>query len=270
MDEPVSVKLQVRPVAEGVWLIQGAANELMYLVTGAEKAMLVDTGMGVGDLAGAVHALTDLPVVVINTHGHPDHAGGNPGFSEAWLHPDDAGIMRVMCSDEYRRMDMRAANAENLAAADAMTEAMVRWKPFALRALEDGQRIDLGGRQFEVIAVPGHTPGCICLLNAAEKMLFVGDSIVATPAWLYLEHSLPLSVYHQSLLKLRAREAEFALLFPGHPPSPLGKENLHDLIACAEAILPQPQRGTPEKTFVGEGLLWKHGAATIIYNPENL
>lgn len=270
MEEPILVKLQSRPVAKGIWLIQGAANELMYLAIGQQKAMLVDTGMGVGDLWGAVRSITSLPVVVVNTHGHPDHAGGNPGFSEVWLHPADAGIMRVMCSDEYRRMDMRAANADNPAAVDAMTEAMVRWKPFALRALQEGQRIDLGGRQFEVIEVPGHTPGCVCLLDSANKVLFAGDSIVATPAWLYLEHSLPLRVYRDSLLKLRARENEFELLFPGHPPSPLGKAYLRDLIACAEEILAQPERGTREKTFAGEGLLWKHGVATIIYNPDSL
>lgn len=263
------MKLESRLVAKDIWLIQGAANELMYLVTGREKAMLVDTGMGVGDLLGAVRAITSLSVVVVNTHGHPDHAGGNPGFPEAWLHPADVEIMRVMCSDEYRRNDMRAANGPENPAVAAMAQAMVPWKAIDLLPLAEGQRIELGGRQFEVIEAPGHTPGCVCLLDSANKVLFAGDSIVATPAWLYLEHSLPLRVYRDSLLKLRAREDAFELLFPGHPPSPLGKAYLHDLIACAEEILAQPQRGAPEKTFAGEGLLWKHGVATIIYNPEN-
>lgn len=270
MDEPVEVKLHTHPVTEGIWLIQGPANELMYLTTGREKALLVDTGTGVGDLASVVRSLTDLPVMVVNTHGHPDHAGGNPGFPEAWLHPGDVTLMREMCSDAYRMDDMRAANGADNPAVAAMIRAMVRWKPYALQPLQNGQWIDLGGRQFEVIEVPGHTPGCICLLNATEKVLFVGDSIVATPAWLYLKHSLPLRIYRESLLNLRARESEFEILLPGHPPSPLGKEYLHDLIACTEDILAKPQIGTPEKTFAGEGLLWRHGVATIIYNPENL
>jgi hydroxyacylglutathione hydrolase len=269
--EKISImKLETRQVADRVWLIQGPANELMYLVAGDNQSMLVDTGMGVGDLAGTIRELTDLPLFVVNTHGHPDHAGGNPAFEETWLHPDDTDIMREMCTDEYRLSDMRAAQGPDDPAVSRMANAMVRWKPYNLKNLQAGQWVDLGGRRFEVVAVPGHTPGCICLLNSAEKMIFVGDTVVATPAWLYLKHSLPLRVYRESLIKLRERENEFDLLFPGHPPSPLGREYLYDLIACAEDILASPGRGAPTRTFVGEGLLWQHGVGTIIYNPENL
>jgi glyoxylase-like metal-dependent hydrolase (beta-lactamase superfamily II) len=67
--------LKSRQLLEGLWSIDGPANDLMYLVTGTRRAMLVDTGMGLGDLAGMVRGLTDLPLTVVNTHGHPDHAG---------------------------------------------------------------------------------------------------------------------------------------------------------------------------------------------------
>ena len=70
-----------------------------------DKALLVDTGMGVGDLAALVRSLTPLPVIVVNTHGHPDHAGGNGGFDEFFLHPADEPIMKKMCTEEYRQND---------------------------------------------------------------------------------------------------------------------------------------------------------------------
>jgi hydroxyacylglutathione hydrolase len=270
MDTNSIVKFKAWKVADRIWLIQGSAHELMYVACGTEKAMLVDTGMGVGNLKAVVRELTDLPLVIVNTHGHPDHAGGNPAFPEVWLSPKDDAIMREMCSDAYRLEDLRAANGPDNPAVPHLAQAMVRWKDYTLRPLTDGQRIDLGGRSFEVIEVPGHTPGCICLLDADAKVLLVGDSIVATPAWLYLKHSLPLKIYYESLLRLREREQEFDTVLPGHPPAPLGKEQLYDLIVCVEEILEKPGRGTLEKTFAGEGLLWMHGGAKIIYNPENL
>ena len=70
----------VQSLPWGVQAIIGPANDLMYLVTGSRGAMLVDTGMGIGDLAAQVRQLTDLPLVAVNTHGHPDHAGGNGNF----------------------------------------------------------------------------------------------------------------------------------------------------------------------------------------------
>ena len=85
-------------IGEGIWSISGSANDQMYLVQGRDKALLVDTGMGVGDLAGLVRSLTSLPVMVVNTHGHPDHAGGNGGFDEVYLHPADEPHHEEVCA----------------------------------------------------------------------------------------------------------------------------------------------------------------------------
>ena len=50
------------------------------LLLGEQRAALIDTGCGIGNLRGVVDALTDLPVLVVNTHTHIDHLGGNPQF----------------------------------------------------------------------------------------------------------------------------------------------------------------------------------------------
>jgi hydroxyacylglutathione hydrolase len=255
-------------IGEGIWSISGPANDQMYLVLGRDKALLVDTGMGVGDLAALVRSLTSLPVMVVNTHGHPDHAGGNGGFDEFFMHPADEPIMKKMCADEYRRNDLKAFHGDGTPAYQRLAAGLVRYRETRLNPLKEGMSFDLGGRVFEVIEVPGHTPGCVGFLNEEEEIIFTGDMVVETPVWLYLDHSLPLSTYLDSLQKIQKRR--FNTLLPGHKPVPLGRENLEDLIACAEEILAKPGIGALERTFDGEGLFWKHGRASIIYNPLNL
>jgi hydroxyacylglutathione hydrolase len=127
----------------------------------------------------------------------------------------------------------------------------------------------LGDREFEVIEIPGHTPGSVVLLCSEEKIMFSGDSIIATPAWLYLDHSLPLHTYLEGLQKIQERDTEFETIFPGHAPSPINKTVLYDLISCLEKIIVNPDVGSPTKTFAGEGLAFHYGSAEIIYNPNN-
>jgi glyoxylase-like metal-dependent hydrolase (beta-lactamase superfamily II) len=255
-------------IGEDIWSISGSANDQMYLAVGDEKALLVDTGMGVGDLAAQVRSLTPLPVIVVNTHGHPDHAGGNGGFEEAYLHPADMRIMRRMCTDEFRRDDIKNFHGDGTPAYQRMLAGLVHFREITLHPLREGMTFDLGGRKFEVLETPGHTPGCVSLLNEADKALFTGDMIVETPVWMYLKHSLPLRSYLASLQKLQARD--FEMLLPGHLPAPLGRGNLEDLLSCCSEILASPGIGELTKTFAGEGLLWKHGAGMIIYDPNKL
>ena len=257
-------------MAEGIWAIHGPVNDLMYLVTGTQRAMLIDTGMGIGDLAREVKKLTDLPLTVVNTHGHPDHAGGNYNFKEVWLPEKDLTIMRTMCSDDFRLSDLKAILGENHPDIQFLLNGMVHSRSYQIRFIQPGQVFDLGEQCFKVVEIPGHTPGSIGLLNSAEKILFSGDTIVATPVWLYLKHSLPVKTYQQSLMKIKEREGEFRTIFPGHPPTPLGIDQLDDLIECAGEILNGSGVGEPTRTFAGEGLLWVHGKAQIIYDPKKI
>ncbi len=260
----------VNSLGNDIWSIGGMANDQMYLVIGGKKAMLVDTGMGIGDLAGVVRGITDLPVIVVNTHGHPDHAGGNSNFNEVWLPEKDLDIMQTMCTTNYRRDDIKAANAENNPDYQQMLDDLVETKAFDIRYLAPDQVIDLGSRQFSILETPGHTPGSLCLVSYQEEIVFAGDTIVATPAWLYLKHSLPLHVYYQSLQKVDKLGFKNLVIYPGHPPVPLGSDYLKDLIVCCEEILGDPGLGIFTTTFAGEGLQWTHGRGTIIYDPEKL
>jgi hydroxyacylglutathione hydrolase len=256
-------------IGDHIWAIDGPVNDLMYLVEGSEKAMLVDTGMGFGNLSNQVKQLTNLPLVIINTHGHPDHAGGNPNFEEVWFPKKDFAIMQNMCTDEYRLRDLKAFHGENLPQYQQLLSGMVSYKPVKWHFFSKNQVIDLGQRKFEVVEIHGHTPGSVGLINTKEKLFFTGDSIVQTPVWLYLKNSLPFSVYRQSLISVIKREKDFETIFPGHNPTLLGKDLMVDLINCANEIWDQRGIGKLTKTFAGQGYLWKYGNASIIYDPDN-
>ena len=63
----------------GAWGIQ-TRNVTCYLLLGREKAMLIDTAYGEGDLPALIASITSLPLIVVNTHGHYDHTSGNAFF----------------------------------------------------------------------------------------------------------------------------------------------------------------------------------------------
>lgn len=106
--------------------------------------------MGIGNLKACVRGLTKLNVVVVNTHGHPDHAGGNLEFDECYMHPADARWYRQMCTREFRTADVRRILNEP---ATELCDALLDMAPMPL-PIADGTEIDLGGRKVQVIATP--------------------------------------------------------------------------------------------------------------------
>ena len=253
-------------IFDNIWQITGPANDLMYLVLGTSKAMLVDTGMGIGDLRKAVEKISAQPLIVVNTHGHPDHAGGNGHFDHAWLNFKDLEIMRLMCATQYRIEDIRKFSAAEGSDPSAHLQALVQYKEIELLAYQEGKVFDLGDREFAAIAIPGHTPGSMGLYNAKEKLLFAGDSLVCSPVWLYLDHSVSLHTYLNALLHLRESTPGLKIIFTGHLPTMAVPKLLDDLILCAQEILQNPGIGEATKTFAGEGNLWIYGDAQIIYD----
>ena len=160
-----------KEVAPGVLRIEDHGSDNMYLVLGKSKALLVDTGLGVGRLADFVKTLTTLPVVVVNTHGHPDHAGGNNEFKTVYAHPAEFAAIRAFGTKESRqntiaRMTQGASSADTMSVDDA-----VRLSPAELVPIKGGHVFDLGGRKLEVVEQPGHTPGEIVLLDAAHHLV---------------------------------------------------------------------------------------------------
>ncbi len=261
--------LTASKVADQVWRIDDHGSDNMYLVEGKSRALLIDTGLGVAKLADFVKTLTALPVIVVNTHGHPDHAGGNDQFPSAYAPALDFDAIRAVGARESRRQMLERTTKATPAAAGVLSaDEAARLTAAELVPVEDGHVFDLGGRRLEVIAQPGHTPGEIVLLDAASRLLFTGDND-NTLVWLFLPTSRPLEVYLQSLRKLKGREAEFDTILPGHG-TPLPKGFLAEQIACVESILDGSCKDEPYQSFAGSARVCHKGTAAVAFDPANL
>ena len=208
--------IQIRP---NVHLIDDAGASTCYLITGSEKALLVDTANGYEDLAEIVRSLTDLPVIVVNTHGHGDHVLGNVYFAEAWLHPADFWLYEA-CAEHLK---------------DKLMEQGLQFCP--VRALEIGQIFDLGGVQLEVVDLKGHTAGSIGLLDKDARIIYTGDGL-NTHIWMQLDHSLSIATVLETFRKLKAEHSQdFDYVAHGHTKVLRDKEILDWMIKGCEEIL---------------------------------
>jgi glyoxylase-like metal-dependent hydrolase (beta-lactamase superfamily II) len=244
----------------------------MYLVSGKERCLLIDTGWGVGDLPTLVASLTSLPPTVVNTHGHPDHVFGNGQFAQVYVHVADEAAARQRPSAEMRAWIVDNVLPKPLPAGFQFDDWAVAG-PGALETIQDGYVFDLGGRVLEVISVPGHTPGSICLLDRQARVLFTGDSVLPGAHWLHLDKSLPLSRFRESLRRLQGLADAFDCVLPGHADLqalPLSKTLLDDLIDGTGRILAGELVGREEKTFAGDGLRCDFDSCGIVYRPDRL
>ena len=184
---------EVYRIADGVFAIYepGQFEEVIsFLITGADRALLFDTGLGIGDMKRVVEQLTDLDIIVLNSHTHYDHIGGNYQFDTIYGR-----------DTEYTRG--RAAGSPPEAVAEFLDEGWV-WKPLPesfvaeeyrsrpfriTRIVDEGDIIDLGGRRLEILSTPGHAPDAICLLDRDNRILLTGDSFYLAPLYTHLEGS---------------------------------------------------------------------------------
>jgi glyoxylase-like metal-dependent hydrolase (beta-lactamase superfamily II) len=245
---------------DGIFAIRAPMGTRIYLVLGTESALVVDTGMGIGPLRIYLETLTGLPLTVVNTHGHPDHAGGNGEFSHAWLCQGDEGILEHSCSEDFRAFNIRSVHSRG---AEAYVNALVPFNRNVRRAA-DGQVFDLGDRTLTLITTPGHTFGSACLYDSLTGALFSGDTVSNAATWLQLVHSAPISRYLRSLRRLAAPELAISRIFPGHPPTPIGTDVLYGKIRCAEMILSGGGTGTPDTTIPMGGIRFEFDGASII------
>ncbi|CAN5783852.1 MBL fold metallo-hydrolase [soil metagenome] len=188
---------------------------LSYLVCGSRRALLIDTGMGVGNIADVVDRLTDLPVIVVNSHSHWDHIGGNMQFESVQIHHAEIAGMNA---DILTRAVRRAMTTDHLR---GPLPGGVRVEHLNLdpgrvgSTLTGGERFDLGDREIEVLYCPGHSPGLLAFIDAANGVLFSTD--VVYPGDLYAQFDgCDLVAYQTTLDNLVSLSAGIRTVHPSH------------------------------------------------------
>lgn len=214
----------------------GHSEEVIsYLLIGINGVILVDTGMGVGNIKSVVDRYTNLPVQVVNTHAHWDHIGGNHQFEEIAIHEAEVEKLRQGVRNDFLRIQMRKENLSRPLPMDFRLENYHIPPSNPTRLLKDGDYLVLGEYKLEVLHLPGHSPGSICLWNSDSGHLFTGDVIYPGPLYAHIPGS-NLQEYIKSIKTLRRILNSVEILFPAHNQSPLNRSFLKGVIEGFEDI----------------------------------
>ena len=192
-------KISIKQLNPHVYLMDDNGEATGYVVVGEKKALVIDTMNGSEDVKAVVRTVTDLPLMVVNTHGHCDHIHGNIYFEEAYLHPADLKL-----ANEHGKFPdfVREITARGLS-----------MPPF--REIRGGTVIELGGLSVEVIDFPGHTKGGILLLLREDRILLTGDGI-NRHLWLQLPGCLTPEEVLKEIDKVRYLEERADYILHGH------------------------------------------------------
>ena len=197
-----------------------------YLFAGTERAALIDTGTGIADLREVVRGLTELPIVVLTTHVHWDHIGGHGLFDERLVHRLDADWLQngIPQSLESQRANLMLHPFTKPAPPEFASE---RWKPYQgepTGLLEDGDVIELGGRQLSVLHTPGHSPGHISFHEPGREYLVTGDVLYRGTLYAHYESTDPVA-FADSISRLCELD-RVGRIQPGHNELGLTRDDL--------------------------------------------
>ncbi len=205
-----------------------------FLLMGTERALLVDSGMQTRNAKELAEALTDLPLSLLNTHADPDHIGSNGEFDEFYMNPAE-------CVNFYGKQQRNG-------------KILPVW---------DRDVIDLGDRPLRVIALPGHTPGSIAVLDETNRRLFSGDPVQDGRIFMF-GACREMHAYIHSLHRLESMAGLFDEIYPSHGSCPVSPSLIPQLVTAEEEILAGKAEGTPENVFGQPITAYDMGVATFL------
>ena len=185
--------MNYKTITPRVWHLEEDYRDYCTLVRGDRLAILWDTGQGKRDLRAFLEKTLDTPYIVLNSHGHDDHIGGNHQFEIVYANRADWYMLA-----SHARM----TTGEDLA--------------YHVEDLNPGMVYDLGGLHARVVSLAGHTRGSVGLLLEEEGLLLAGDALNPTLLMLGRE-SAPVSVLKETLTEVQ--DLPFDKFLASHYPT---------------------------------------------------
>ena len=216
---------------ETTWCISFMeGTEYIYLLEGEDKALLLDTGYGIGKLRAFVEKLTDKPVLVANTHFHPDHSAGNGEWEEVYV---------------AEGWTVDAPSVLNPGAGPCDLSALP-YPDYKKHILRDGDVFELGGRRITVLeALPAHCNSSLFFVDEGHRMLFSGDEFESHQTLMYDNSCNPDAPYHvekrienlrRNALRLKGSIGEGWYLLPNHNGTPISTAYLDAYLKLVDDI----------------------------------
>ena len=216
---------EVIQINENTWRIEDGTVRF-FLFCGTEKAALIDTGMNTPNAREIAERLTELPLILINTHADPDHISGNSAFEQFYMSPAE---------EENYRMHNGTGK---------------------LIPIREGDVIDLGSRPLRIIDIPGHTPGSIAILDEKNRVLVSGDSVQDSNIFMFGIRR-DLNLFAESFRHLALYDGLYDEIYPMHGTFPVAPEQIQKLLDGTQKILEGSAQGTPVNVFGNDICLYK-------------
>ena len=229
----------------------GMSDQWMYLTIGPEKALLIDTAFGLGDIKGLADLLTGgKELIVVNTHDHYDHAYGNCRFDKVYCHEY---LVPYLENQHEHMWDYLFDAFGNNIWLEFDRGDLPKFKSYEIKGVPDGYTWDLGGGyKFELIYTGGHAAGHAAFLDRKNHILFTGDNIglgifscgsvnMIRTNGPHAENTL-LIAYRDNLKRLIDRMDEYDYIFPSHFMNNIENNVMLNQLEAVEAIIANPKK----------------------------
>ncbi|MBR2703343.1 MAG: MBL fold metallo-hydrolase [Oscillospiraceae bacterium] len=224
---------EIIPINENSWRIEDSGVRC-FLLTGSEKALLIDSGRELHTARDIAESLTDLPVMLLNTHADGDHTGSNEQFESFYMHPDEEAHFR------------RGGRGGTII------------------PVREGDILDLGGRELRIIDLPGHTPGSIAVLDVGNRVLISGDPVQEHGRIFMFGAHRNMENYIRSLEHLETFTAEFDEIWPSHADIPISPALIRKLHDGALDVLDGKVAGSPVEVHGNQVIAYDLGFCTLL------
>lgn len=194
-------------ICDNIWQIAEDEGVYCTLVKGKELAVLIDTGYGRRNLRAFIEDNISTPYIVVNSHGHPDHIGGNHWFDTVYALQEEWDIIQYFEEKKPRKYD--------------------------LKEIRIGQKISLGDIDIIVVSLAGHTKGSAGFLIPTEKLLIAGDAL-NEGLWLFNYGSLSMNDLYETIRN--TLELDFKEYICGHSNEKYIKEKIISHIRNIEKL----------------------------------
>lgn len=206
-------------IDENTWRIEDNGVRF-YLLTGTERAMMIDTGKTAPEARKIAEGLTKLPIELVNTHGDGDHTSGNAAFGRFYMHRADY---------ENCRVGQKFPSCE-------------------LLELCEGMVFDLGGRKIEVYEIPGHTYGSVALIDTENRVLYPGDTVQDGHIFMFGAHRCPEKL-EAALEKLIALRPKYDRIYTFHGTPELPADYTEKVLVGWRTVLSGAAQGSDKEVF---------------------